>query len=254
MTFERLYWGESDLFHDAFALYESAFPICERRDASEQHRVLGNKDYQFNVIKENGEMVGIMFYWEIEDLIFLEHFSTLPTVRGKGIGAKALEILKSKGKTILLEIEPPEDDITIRRYNFYQRNGFVMNPYHHVQAKYHLGDEDCELKILSYPSLLSPEQYRGFYEYMTREIGIAPHKAEEFIVRPMIDGDDVRRGIAAMLVDNITKDRDYCTLECIVANSGTWRIYQRLGFKIAYEYLGVFKPDFIFNLDFYFFH
>jgi ribosomal protein S18 acetylase RimI-like enzyme len=219
-----------------------------------------------------------------------------------------------------------------------------------------LGDEDCELKILSYPSILSPDQYRGFYEYMTREIGIAAHKAEEFIVRPMMEKDDIyqiarliyltdpyiyplwfdsmeqgiriiseminlptlynkdnimvavdgnnhiagitvscqspfcekidyikqaferagekmderslyifdnyyalmgkvedgyyianvsvdpefrRRGIAAMLVDEIIKDRDYCTLECIVANSGTWRIYQRLGFKIAYEYPGV---------------
>ena len=190
MTFERLYGEESPLFDIAFALYEEAFPVYERRDSFEQKRALNNSNYHFDVIKEDDEMLGIIFYWDLDDLIFLEHFATKPHLRGNGIGARAIELLKAKGKTILLEIEPPEDEITIRRFNFYKRNGFVLNNHHHIQAKYHLGDEDCELKILSYPEEISEERYRKFYEYMTREIGIAPNKSSDFTVRPMSACDD----------------------------------------------------------------
>ncbi len=358
MTLDRLDVNNEKYFKEAFALYESAFPKEERRDIDEQQRAMKNKDYHFDLITDNGSFCGIMLYWETDNLIFLEHFAVLPELRGKGVGKCALEILKGKNKPILLEIEPPEDEITKRRYEFYKRNGFIMNPYHHIQAKYHLGDEDLELKIMSYPYIISEEGYRKFYEYMTREIGIRPSFSDGITIRPMENGDDImqiakliymtdpyifprwfdsieqgqrviaemiklptlyneknitvavdesgfiagiavscdtpfaedekyiieafrianvpcdsrthdifesyykkmgdekdgyyianiavdpdfrKRGIAASIVNYLLEDRNFCTLECITENPGTWRLYQRLGFKIMYEYPGVFS-------------
>lgn len=164
---ERLSASNAHLFDAAFNLYQSSFPIEERRDNVDQQRVLKKDDYHFDLIMSDDNFVGVMLYWEINSLIFLEHFTTLPSVRGKGYGKNALDLLKSKNKVILLEIEPPIDDITQRRYNFYKRNGFIMNQYHHIQAKYHLGDKDLELKILSFPRELNQDEYRSFYQYIT---------------------------------------------------------------------------------------
>ena len=358
MRLERLCDSNRHHFERAFALYESAFPTEERRDIAEQERAIGNSNYHFDLITDEDNLLGIMLYWETDDFVFLEHFTTLPEVRNRGIGAGALGILKSKGKPVLLEIEPPKDEMTERRYSFYKRNGFLMNPYYHIQAKYHVGDADLELKILSYPQILTEEQYRGFYEYMTREIGIKPSIANDIIIRGLKENDDylqvakliyltdpyiypywfrdidegkrviaemirlptlyrqenitvavtpdgfiagatvsaecpfnedeadIRRafvmadveideerthriyldyynkmgdaedghyianvatdpdyrgrGIAAAMLSIITADKPLSTLECVVKNAGSLRLYQRLGFKIDFEYPGVF--------------
>ncbi len=357
MRLERLKRFEGDVFERAYDLYKSSFPVEERRDDEEQRRVLKNEAYHFDVIKENDEFIGIMLYWEVNELVYLEHFAIRRDLREKGYGTAVLNLLKENGKTILLEIEPPVDDITVRRYEFYKRNGFVMNPFYHIQAKYHLGDADLELKILSYPRELEKDEYLAFYEYMTREIGIQPSVSGEVTVRALKDTDDLsqvakliyltdpyiypgwfdsiddgikviremiflptlynlenitvavlpdgfiagmvvskqapfveelkyvckafelagvpmdnrtaemfdayyakmgqaedgfyianvavdekcrKRGIAASLVEHVLTGHDYCSLECVVANVGTLRLHQRIGFRIAYEYPGVF--------------
>ena len=154
----------------AWELYQRSFPKSERRDADEQEKIMKKSDYRFEMILEDENFLGIMFLWETNDFIFLEHFATLEDLRGKGIGSKALELLKARGKTVILEIEPPVDELTRRRCGFYQRNSMILNPHYHVQAKYRVGDDDLELKIMSYPKVLSNEEYESFYTYMKREV------------------------------------------------------------------------------------
>lgn len=356
MHLERLSESNRYLFDRAFALYESAFPRKERRDRTEQARVLNKDAYHVDFVMKNSEFQGIMLYWETDDFIFLEHFTTLPEVRGNGIGTSALGLLKAKGKTVLLEIEPPVDELTRRRFAFYQRNGFHMTPHYHIQAKYHLGDEDLQLNILSYPTAITEKQYMQFQDYMTKEIGILPTFNDQITIRPMREGDDrnqvakliylsdsyiypfwfdsledaqkvlgemmsmptlyhqdnirvavmpdgeiagalvaksfpieeeeahlreaferaripcdqrthrvfldyydkmrgdqqglylanlavdpryQKQGIATALLADLIKDHPLCHLECVKANIGAWRIYQRLGFTITEEYPGV---------------
>ncbi|MBO4982583.1 MAG: GNAT family N-acetyltransferase [Clostridia bacterium] len=353
---ERLSNNNINLFERAFALYKSSFPEEERRDEAEQERALKKDDYHFDLIMDGDTFIGVMLYWETDNLVFLEHFTTCPEIRGNGYGKKALDLLKAKNKLILLEIETPADEITQRRYGFYKRNGFVMNSVLHIQAKYHVGDEDLELKVLTYPRALENDEYRDFYEYMTREIGIQANKATDITIRKLEDGDDLNqvakliyltdpyvyprwfdsiedgisvikemislptlynkeniavavmpngvvagivvskqapfvenyedvckafelskipmdsrtkdvfnayyakmgqeedgyyianisvdpdyrnRGIAASLLSYAIKDKSHCSLECVIANQGAWRLYQRMGFKIAFEYPGV---------------
>lgn len=46
-------------------------------------------------------------------------------------------------------------------------------------------------------------------------------------------------GIAGALIKSVTEGKEFCSLECVIANDGAWRLYQRLGFEIQYEYPGV---------------
>lgn len=191
MHLERLSDKNCYLFDGAIRLYESAFPIEERRDMDELNRMLKKEDYHVDFIMDGDKFQGVMLYWETEKFIYLEHFTTLPEVRNHGVGARALDLLKAKGKTILLEIEPPIDQITTRRYAFYSRNGFIMNEHHHIQAKYHVGDDDLELKIMSYPKAVPHEEYLQFQQYMTQEIGILPQFNDQIVIRQLSAEDDL---------------------------------------------------------------
>ena len=172
MRIERLSRENAHLLSDALELYRSAFPREERRDDDEQERVFAKDDYRFGFIMEGDELLGIMLTWETEDFIFLEHFATKPELRNRGIGSEALGLLRGSGKTVILEIEPPTDEMKRRRYEFYKRNGFEMTPHYHIQAKLRRGDPDLELKVLSHPHAIGEAEYKRFKEYMDREIGV----------------------------------------------------------------------------------
>lgn len=171
MILKRIEMCNGEIFKRAFMLCEESFPYEERRDLCELRRVMKNSDYHFCVLLEGDELCGIALYWEIDSLIYLEHLAIEPQMRSLGLGSKALELLGQKGKMIILEIEPPVDGRTRRRLEFYKRNGYLVAPYRHIQAKYHRGDPDVELVILSYPTLVDQAQYDSFCEYLRRYVG-----------------------------------------------------------------------------------
>ena len=172
MHLERLFTSDHPHFPKALALYESAFPWEERRETAVQATLLPKEAYHFELIMEGNMLQGILLYWETADFLYLEHFATLPEVRNHGVGSAALQLLKSKGKTVILEIEPPADTLTKRRLAFYSRNGFRMTPHYHIQPKYHIGDKDLELKILSYPTVITAKAYHRFRDFLEREVSI----------------------------------------------------------------------------------
>ena len=166
MHLQRIRGEGEEYFDQAFSLCESAFVYEERRDIAELRRVMKNEDYHFCVLVDENAFCGIVLY----ELIFFEHFAISEKLRNCGLGARALDLLKAKGKPIILEIEPPIDELTQRRRGFYLRNGFVECECEHIQAKLHIGDPDVPLKILSYPEVISREEYDRFYAYMLENI------------------------------------------------------------------------------------
>ena len=61
-----------------------------------------------------------------------------------------------------------------------------------------------------------------------------------YIANVAVDDNYRKRGIAAAMMNYVMDGKDYITLECVIANTGSWRLYQRLGYKIAFEYPGVY--------------
>jgi hypothetical protein len=96
----------------------------------------------------------------------VEHFCILPALRGRGCGQQALELLGQQGKTVILEIDPPVDEVSLRRRGFYLRCGFAENPFPHVHPPYHEGNHGHDLVVMSSPRSLTAAECGAFKTYL----------------------------------------------------------------------------------------
>ena len=170
MEFVELQSERHPWFSQAMALYARSFPRHEQRREASQRSLFAQPAYHFAAISEQGEFAGLMLYWESAQFLYVEHFCVLESLRGCGCGSRALQLLQKKGKTIILEIDPPVDDLTRRRQAFYLRAGFLENSYAHVHPPYH---QDCKghaLQVLSWPRMLTQQQYAEFAAYLQKTV------------------------------------------------------------------------------------
>lgn len=137
------------------ALYIGSFPPDERRPwadicANGYPRV-------FDVCLDN-RPVGMLTYWQFDeathglDAVYIEHFAINPELRGKNIGARALEELKKRfaPMAIVLEAEHPDAGaMAVRRLGFYHRNGFQTVDTDYVQPPYSAALSPVPLYLLS---------------------------------------------------------------------------------------------------------
>jgi len=166
MRFERLTSAAHPVYGEAMALYRASFPFHEQREAASQASILSDAEYQFNLIYDDGRFVGLMLCWETPDFIYVEHFCILPEMRGKSYGTRALALLNERGKTVILEIDPPVDEVSLRRKAFYERAGYRANPYPHDHPAYHAGYAAHRLVVMSCPKALSEAAYEAFAGYL----------------------------------------------------------------------------------------
>ena len=166
MEFRRLTTSHGDIYKKARDLYEISFPYHELGEKDSQAGIMENDAYHFNLIFDENTWVGNMLYWETEDFMYVEHFCILPSMRNKRYGEKALEFLNGSGKTVILEIDPPVDDISVHRKAFYERAGFQANAFEHIHPPYHKEYDGHKLVIMSYPNCLSEMEYHMFSDYM----------------------------------------------------------------------------------------
>lgn len=164
MNFERITRTDHPLYQKAIHLYETSFPFHEQREAVSQSQILSHSTYHFDVVSDDEEMIGTVLYWEIGDFLYIEHFCVLPSMRNQRYGQKILERLQTK--PLILEIDPPIDEISRRRQGFYERCGFVANSQPHVHPAYHKNDSGHELVVMSSPKELTTDEYDLFHRYL----------------------------------------------------------------------------------------
>ena len=166
MKFRRLTTSGHEMYKKAMDLYEVSFPEHEQRERHLQADIMVNEEYHFNLIYDNDIWVGEIFWWETAEFIYVEHFCILPEMRGRRYGQKALALLDEEGKTVILEIDPPVDDVSIHRKVFYERSGFEANGFTHVHPPYKKGFNGHSLVVMSSPTLLSGAEYHAFNRYL----------------------------------------------------------------------------------------
>lgn len=155
-------------FDLVFSKMTTAFPYEERRDISDQKECLNNKFFKFLEIFDEEADVGFIALWDFPEFVFIEHIAIDEDKRAGGYGSKTIELLKEVyKKPVILEAEAPETEQQIKRIRFYDRLGFKINSYDYEQPSYH-GGEGVPLKILSYPELISQEEFDLFIS-RTRE-------------------------------------------------------------------------------------
>lgn len=171
MNFQRLTHSGEPLFETAFTLYETGFPLHEQRPRPAQEAVLVEKEYHFEAILDEDSFVGLVFYWETSNFIYIEHFAISPALRGRNYGSRALNLLREKEKTLILEIDPPVEKVSVNRQHFYERLGFVPHSFPHVHPPYRVGNSGHSLVIMACPAI-SQSEYDLFSAYV-REVVMA---------------------------------------------------------------------------------
>lgn len=126
----------SHLWYDRLSNY---FPAHEMKNEDQMHDLVAHHD-AYRILQTEDFVVS---YAEFPDFVFIDYLLVSPKTRGKGVGSSVMEHFKAKRKTIILEVEPPdaEDDDTMKRVRFYERNGFRRAE--HIE--YTRADDDGEL-------------------------------------------------------------------------------------------------------------
>ena len=121
-------------FDSVFDLMSSSFPKDEMRSREKQFLLLDKEEYQLWGVKDGNLLCGFFALWEFSDFIYIEHFAVAEHMRCSGFGGKMLDLLCSTAKKqIILESELPENELAVRRINFYIRHGFYKNGYPYIQ-------------------------------------------------------------------------------------------------------------------------
>ncbi len=159
-------------FDLSWDLYCEAFPVDERRSYASMKRFLEYPAYYPEIILFEGKFAGIVFWWLFDKMLFIEHFATLPSVRGKGIGALVIDKIQKQYKTkpIILEVEHPAGELEQRRVNFYKRLGFFENDFEYTQPPLDKGQKSLDLMLMSYPNVMTQSELMGFVQQYTRYI------------------------------------------------------------------------------------
>ena len=157
------------MYRRAMELYAGSFPAHERREDASQRRILGEEEYHFALLYDGDTFVGELLYWETASFRYVEHFCILPELRGRRYGERALAELGGE-KPVLLEIDPPVDEISRRRKSFYERCGFRASPYPHLHPPYHQTGRGHALVVMSHPAELGWADYEAFARYLRETV------------------------------------------------------------------------------------
>jgi len=150
----------------AMELYQNAFPHKERRSIEDHIRALKDPRFSSNTIYFKDKFAGIFFFWTFDEFSYGEFLAIEPTMRSHNIGSQLINSWAERCGRIFLEIEPPTDEMAIRRKGFYERNGFVANPQLYVHPSFCRPFEPHQLIIMSCPTALSTQEFERMLEYI----------------------------------------------------------------------------------------
>ena len=170
MEFLKIDKLDTTRWNKVWQLYENSFPTAEKRKEEDQLRAFADERF-FPLSAWNGsELVGLLFYWEWDNYRYLEHIAVNSHLRGNGYGSQMLRHLRDSEKTIILEIDPLTNELSVRRLQLYERAGFTLTPYRFVHLPYRLHVEPIELLILSYPKMITKAQHSDFLRFLNEEV------------------------------------------------------------------------------------
>lgn len=170
MELLRIEVGDKIRWDEVWKLYEESFPIAERRKAEDHLRACDDEHFFPLSVWDGQQLIGLMFFWEWDNYRYLEHLAISPDLRGRGYGTIVLRYLYDSNHTIILEIDPLVNELSVRRLQFYERSGFTLTPYRFVHLPYRLDGIKQELLILSYPKLITKEQHNHFLKFLGEEV------------------------------------------------------------------------------------
>ncbi|ANF97720.1 GNAT family N-acetyltransferase [Paenibacillus bovis] len=159
-------------FNQVFDIMAQSFPVTEYRTYEEQQKLLADPRYRLlTETNEQGDIIAFLAGWELETVRYVENIAVSPHIRGGGIGKRLMErFLSLSGMPVVLEVEPPEDELQQRRIGFYERLGFHLEDYMYMQPPLRTGQSGMLLCIMSYPQPLTQERFHSIRQELYRHV------------------------------------------------------------------------------------
>ena len=149
-------------------IYLQSFPIDEQRPVESIARLFIEEPRytMYAIVDADGErpkvigesqepranshsLLGLLTTWKFADFIYIEHFAIDPALRSQGYGSEALKaFIQNLDKPLVLEAEPPTDEMTRRRIRFYERIGLTLYDYPYIQPAYTEESLPVELRLM----------------------------------------------------------------------------------------------------------
>lgn len=158
-----------DDFDEMFAIMEESFPKDEYRTRAGQRKLFEQPEYQVYAMRDEdtGNIKGFIAVWDLETVVFVEHFAVNPNFRNGGLGSKILQELRGKfDKPLCLEVELPENEMAVRRIGFYERNGFFLNRYPYKQLPLAEGQNEIPLYIMTTGKAVDEMEFQEIRELL----------------------------------------------------------------------------------------
>ena len=150
-------------------IYRRSFPYKEQRSEEDHIRALADPAFRAEGIWRGDEFVGILYYWHTDEWDYVEHLAICASLRGQNLGSEVFGTF-CRDRRVILEIDPPVDEISIRRLHFYRRLGFVENPHEYIHPSYRQPFEPHRLVLLSRPTPLTDDEARRFADFIRETV------------------------------------------------------------------------------------
>lgn len=155
--------ARSPLYAQWAETYAESFPIFEQRTEAQQAEAFADERYHLEATHADGRLAAFIAWWNLDSCIYVEHFAVEREQRGKGVGSTVLaDFCRRAAKPVVLEIDPPEDAVSVARLHFYERLGFRHNAYAHRHPPYRPEFRPHPLHIMSHPEALPTDGYAAF--------------------------------------------------------------------------------------------
>lgn len=153
--------GEHELNADVREMYETAFPEDERREWFQFFELITNPAFRFNLIFDEQILIGLISVWNLNEFIFIEHFTIRNRERGNGYGTEVIRQITSKEIPVILEVEEPLSEMAIKRIRFYERLHFSVSHSEYFQPPYSRDKKRIKMLLMSYSGEISPANFES---------------------------------------------------------------------------------------------
>lgn len=136
-------------FEGYFEIMKEAFPPAEYRPKEKQYAILEDPDYTVTLARLDGEICGFIAAWRLDGFLFIEHLAVSSGLRGRGVGSLFVKEYKSSAiLPLVLEVENLQDDVSLRRIEFYKRLGFTLSDICYDQPNFQKYEKTIPLRIM----------------------------------------------------------------------------------------------------------
>ena len=166
-----LYKFDIKNFDCIYKIMESSFISDEYRTYDEQKALLDNPVYTIYTKQIQSKIIGFFAVWEFDDFDYIDHFAIDLDYRGQGYGSEMLdELLSMYKKMVVLEVEPPDTEISQKRIEFYKQHGFYLNTYPYIQPPISNCKKPVPLFIMSTVNYLSIDNYNRVKSILYKDV------------------------------------------------------------------------------------